>query len=479
MEVTQLSPFQEPPNSLGGAPPSGVDRVAASSSWYCSLERLQCLPRLPGFNRIRNEKTRRLFIRICDGDFIVQRELDNIDENVALEVRFGSETEPSYRVSIQMEGANRKSISFESTVIKERVFKGLFRDLSHEEAGMIGLRIVHNYIRASGSRMTRNEIKMVEAILSSKMSGHLYRLEALDFAMCLADVGINRNEPDEHVAYALCEVGRALRAFDRHKDAALVYEEAAEDFCQVEVDEAKTAKLDLVAFSADSFASACIFDRSEEAYIKALNISSRNNVGLDNETVHQVFDSLLGLYLKWWKTGEMERQAAQQVTEVLSICATLRAISGFGIMQDFVSVLVHPNSLQAEFRTEQQAILALDRARQSSSSQSFREAILSCQNPSISASQARGNASAKKTDGTSDTDRDTCVNTARQGGGATGESVCCSNPSCGLTEEDSGRDLMECLCHRAYYCDRSCQKAHWQEHKRTCGYYLNKKKSKN
>jgi hypothetical protein len=40
------------------------------------------------------------------------------------------------------------------------------------------------------------------------------------------------------------------------------------------------------------------------------------------------------------------------------------------------------------------------------------------------------------------------------------------------------RDIMQCLCRGAYYCDRRCQKGHWQEHKHTCTYYLDCEKSK-
>lgn len=53
----------------------------------------------------------------------------------------------------------------------------------------------------------------------------------------------------------------------------------------------------------------------------------------------------------------------------------------------------------------------------------------------------------------------------------------CSNPTC-MAVDGGPVDLQQCSCCRAYYCDRQCQKAHWQEHKQTCTYYLNSKKSK-
>ncbi|KAJ9130235.1 MYND finger domain-containing protein [Coniochaeta hoffmannii] len=41
--------------------------------------------------------------------------------------------------------------------------------------------------------------------------------------------------------------------------------------------------------------------------------------------------------------------------------------------------------------------------------------------------------------------------------------------ACGKTEPDIGKALLKCSrCQMAFYCDKACQRAHWQGHKPTC-----------
>lgn len=71
-EETLLSPFDEPPPSLGVVAcqlASGVDRVAASTSPYCSLERMTGIPIPSVANKIQNKHYKNIYRRTCNGDF--------------------------------------------------------------------------------------------------------------------------------------------------------------------------------------------------------------------------------------------------------------------------------------------------------------------------------------------------------------------------------------------------------------------------
>ena len=313
------------------------------------------------------------------------------------------------------------------------------------------------------SFMDRSETtpKYFQIWLTDQESG----LEALDFAMSLADIGINIGADHIFIVGSLCRVFMALNVRGRYTDAALIYEDAAEDYCEFEVHETEISKLFLIATAGDAWLNGKHFDRAEKAYIKALNISSRNSVDLSDQQIQKVFQNLLRVYFRW--SG-----AREEISSVNVICATLFAMAGFCLDPILISLL-QPAMVQDTFKERKQARLALDRARKCATPQSFRAAILACSG--MPTNESAGTPSHNK----KESDQRPVTKERYRGNGSlekemVAESVKCSNPTCGGT----GNDIMQCLCRGAYYCDRRCQKAHWQEHKRTCAYYLGREKSK-
>ena len=71
-EMIQVS-FDEPPASLGGLPPSGLDLVASGSSFYSSLQRMKSLSPLPVPSRLyKYKKLRQMYERLSRGDFFAK-----------------------------------------------------------------------------------------------------------------------------------------------------------------------------------------------------------------------------------------------------------------------------------------------------------------------------------------------------------------------------------------------------------------------
>lgn len=69
MNVAKIRQLAFPPTSLGGAHPTGFDRVAESESYYCNLERLDKLPLIRRSDSIEDENTKQIYQQLCAGDF--------------------------------------------------------------------------------------------------------------------------------------------------------------------------------------------------------------------------------------------------------------------------------------------------------------------------------------------------------------------------------------------------------------------------
>jgi hypothetical protein len=59
--------------------------------------------------------------------------------------------------------------------------------------------------------------------------------------------------------------------------------------------------------------------------------------------------------------------------------------------------------------------------------------------------------------------------------------ICCENPSCNIKgdfKKFKDITLYPCPCKRVYYCQKSCQVSHWQEHNTSCAYQAERRKKK-
>jgi hypothetical protein len=154
-------------------------------------------------------------------------------------------------------------------------------------------------------------------------------------------------------AGALNRVCDTLKGLGRHKDAALVYEECADEYCQFEVHETETSKLYLITSAGNAFACSRSLDRAEEAYIKALNIASLNGMDLFNRNTQQIMQHLLTVYSKWPEGGEMWQYTA--VNEALQIiCGTLLAIAGIRLQPTLIN-LIKPAMIHDKYKERKEA----------------------------------------------------------------------------------------------------------------------------
>ena len=468
--------FAKAPASLGGiSGGGGGDLVASRSSFYRRLPRMKSLLPLPVPSRVyKRKKLCQMYEKLSRGDFFAKCVTSDGDVEtpavimVRVPIDSGERTKDErFSIVFYEDNAPRTNVMETRHHSSSALIQRLTAVLSEEEVPRLYFRILHHYVRSSGCRLSWSDLKQLQDI-SNTVLRQQSGLEALDIAMSVADIGINNAANDTFIVRALCNVSSALRELGRDADAALVYEEAAEDFCEFEVHETEIAKLYLISAAGCAWSCDKNFKRAEEAHIKVLNISSRHNVDLSDERIQNIFQNLLGVYQGWSDSGETEQQQASgEISDVKCILATLFAMAGYRLDPQLISLL-KPAMIQDNLKEGKQAQLALDRARKSSTPRCFRDVVLSCaNNPKDSHSQSKGKV--KKTH--TNTSRH---ETTSQAKGAEAEPVKCSNPNCKAT----GVEIMQCLCRGAHYCDRRCQKAHWQDHKRTCTYYLDRKGSK-
>jgi hypothetical protein len=274
----------------------------------------------------------------------------------------------------------------------------------------------------------------------------------MTFLWSVPDIGINRRDSTRNIAELMANIARSLLAnLGRNKDAG--------DCRWLLSSWTQTAKGEMLAFAGVTYAATRIFDRSEEAYVKALHITSRtNSLNLSDGLVECFFAGLFNTYVDWSCNAGDDASAGWAGLVSPNDCATLLARAGFPFNPDALGTVDY-DLVQVNLKARKQARLALERARKCSDSQSFREACL------LVASEIQtwrrlqmkeGKEKMKKGVKVMNTQEANCSNTQEKGNGR-GEAARCSNPTWMAT--DGGPvDLQQSMCRRAYYCDRRCQK---------------------
>lgn len=275
-----------------------------------------------------------------------------------------------------------------------------------------------------------------------------------------------------------------LSMLERHQDSATVYYEAAMGHAETEV-----LRADFLRMSAQSFDNASCYEQAEDAFVKCFHSFWKMNqrIELNDASIYQSLKWFIGVYAQWATRASSEDcEAFENIETVMNVFVILLTIAGYkhDDQEDdaFCSLEKH-FLLKDPYRDKAGARRMLDLAFQTPSAEHFRATIMKCHSANRASRFVRVKAISKDASAKADesTKRAKEEHELLKSQGKAAMTVSCHNPGCSTTmnaQKFRYNTLKYCPCKTVGYCQKSCQAAHWDEHKVVCPYRAKRKKEK-
>lgn len=279
------------------------------------------------------------------------------------------------------------------------------------------------------------------------------------------------------------QVGETLEAMGEFNKAAKQYELAS----MIGADPAQS-----IEFAAIAYKRGGDCERAETTYIRVLHMRAKQSRDGNLDIFSKMTDDLLNNWLSFFDYREKRlgaRTAKIEDGEVYCIFIALLSVAGFRPVPQFKNLFdyfakVTLPIIQSNLKKKKKAMNLLSKAVSQPEKEHFVAVLAGCVPAGLQSrisslenhdereerAQSLNIAKLFVTDNMVKTD------TWTKG---------CGYPSCSrrespntITSEFLSRKLMQCPCEAITYCDSTCQKAHWVQHRGLCSWYAKKQRDK-
>jgi len=342
--------------------------------------------------------------------------------------------------------------------------------------------LLHHFLRIAGARFPFDKLQVACDMLVGNYSHMRLYEEALDSAMIASDIAINQGlqgSGKNEILWGFSRAGFILRALGRHKDAAYLFYEGAKDYA-----EGEKAKCDQYKMAAEPFLLLGNYKEAEDAHFMYLHTAwTYRQVDLNDPHIYEMLGLFVGVYAHWTaRVSTKEEHQEVNMEHLMMVLVTLLSTAGCKQHllrhQEFLSI--EKDLLKKTFRKKTMARRILDLAFQKQSVEDFRKIVLSCRNPSRNGKNMTFCIQPTK-ESLQSSSEDESTRAAREALRSKlnmSITICCGGPDCTATCDGKDITFMKCPCKGQFYCQKSCQVAHWKEHRKTCTYYAKMKQQK-
>ena len=295
------------------------------------------------------------------------------------------------------------------------------------------------------------------------MDTNVRQLQILDSAVTHVDILTSQASPSHLRGPPLSLAAQLMQDFEQ---AAVVASLAAEHFGIEIPGRMESFMLAAYLYSKDQVS---MFDQAEESYIKAWHaLSTRKRTtqteAAFNRDTSSIVKGLLALYRDMPAIVKPDLSKDEQFVDMGTALPAVLVAMG---VHDALLVKGESNLsiLKDEYRVEKSKLqLALVKSHELPSVETFYSSIAECLKPNVRIQRISSSATAND-----DESRAVEQESERAAKKPIPPYVIprCSLPSCNVLEDENG-ELSACKCRSAYYCGRTCQKAHWNDHKKVC-----------
>jgi tetratricopeptide (TPR) repeat protein len=466
---------------LGGLPEGGSKNKIPTDSFYGRLLRpsLSTLPPVHSrdtFPDVCDPALKKAFMRIYSGDFTLEWMIDHgrdVDTVFIAAIIDETDDTPS---STAMQGPLIQ-IMIESRRVGDdsclgvaygapdghRTFHSALRE-SQKEA--LHERLLHIFLRTNGTALNKRLFICVHEHLNGRYNTKKWYKEIVDLSIIRADVHFNKSDGSDTLLPDLVQVGEALEFIGRFREAAVLYEEIADKYVGHYPGGHDVAHL--TKFAALAYSREGDFEVSERAYVKALNTDLARTSGswatTDYRTTN-LFADMVSMYLGWQK--QQAFASGNPIADATLEYALGSLSCAAGIKSDYIQVYGDADCVKNKFLNPKMAQKVLKAAvSRPGDEKHFRSTLLTC-------NKAAGfdrtlDLNEIKSKRTKKVDARKVAALTIQNQNARFEAFARWNPEC-LKRHEESNTMWWCPCHTVcYHCNKSCQVAHWKEHKKVC-----------
>ena len=472
---------------LGGLPSGRTNLVPQDCAIYAALPRPARLP-LPSF-RVRkvNKEARFAYMQIWDGNCRIQwnnsadvnslhlqasplsgggvadRFVDDgpvISSFLAFKVRTGD-------ILMQVE-------------VPSTEFGAAFTE---DDNGALSNRVVYHFLRSHGALLTMRNPLMCRRVCRYLASQCKEDMKSrLDISILNCDLFMNNKRDAMAIGEAQTAVGEALEALGEFHKGALLYQHTAETYFTPTRSLFHHARL--LEYSALAFKRCNLLEEAEEGYIRALHYrrlwaSSIGDVWNLNElyTRNLLGNMLVFIEDIWAVKGRRIVEVGTE--EIYPVFQAILYVAGFRPDPEHKSYYLAPRGqqftsvLREDIRQSKQCALAsLVEATAQPDKNHFFTVLANCATPGLCI-QVNPRPVPLQNSSVSLQDAQLFLASSAPPPIALQRCGFGGCPTRGMRQE-----LKTCPCKSVSYCQKSCQEAHWPEHKKSCSWQAKRKKER-